>query len=145
MDFRASLDTGSIQEVIRLQGFSALLDPEIRDALVKGGTRIAQRAQQNAYDVFENNSPGGLADNIYPWLVSPTEMEIRVDKPYAHRREGLDDQGQPAPFHGPDALDRMFPNEISRPYLRPAMEQETPDVEALFAAAANNALGRIVA
>ena len=135
MDFRAELSTGSLQEIVRLQGFSALLDLGIREALIKGGTRIAQKAQENARNVFIRNDPGGLADNIYPWLVSPTSLEIRVGVAWGGRRE--------YGFSGmTDALGRFYANDPAKPYLQPAMESEGPEVEALFTAVCNNALGR---
>lgn len=136
MQFKAELDTASIAEIVRLQGFGALLDPGIRNALVEGGTRIAKQAQDNARSVFIQNSPGGLADNIYPWLASPSEMQIIVDKDYGQRRE----KG----FSGlTDALGRFYPYDPAKPYLIPAMESEGHGVEALFDAAVNNALGRV--
>lgn len=138
MDFKAVLDTHSLQEIVRLQGFAALLQPKIREALIEGGTRIAKKAQSNARSVFTHNSPGGLADSIYPYLASPSELEIRVPKPYGRRRE----KG----FSGmTDALGRYYTHDPAKPYLAPAMESEGPYVERMFAEAFSNALGRVIA
>ena len=136
MDFVMKLDTSSLQQIIRLQGFAGLLNPEIREALSEGGGFIARTAQGNARRVFIQNSPGGLADSIYPWLASSTEIEIRVAKPYGRRRE--------CGFSGmTDSLGRYYPYDPGKPYLGPAMEQEGAIVEQLMAEAVNHALGRI--
>jgi hypothetical protein len=136
MDFKAQLDTSSLQQIIRLQGFAGLLNPEIREALIEGGGLIARTAAGNARRVFTHNSPGGLADNIYPWLTSQTELEIRVAKIHGRRRE--------YGFTGmTDSLGRFYPYDPAKPYLAPAMEQEGPIVEKLFQMAVNHALGRV--
>lgn len=137
MDFTAKLDTKSLQQIVRLQGFKALLDPEIREVLIEGGGLIAKTASGNARRVFTRNSPGGLADSIYPWMKSKTEMEIIVAKPYGRRRE----KG----FSGmTDSLGRFYPHDPAKPYLGHAMEQEGAMIEGLMTDAVNNALGRIV-
>jgi hypothetical protein len=137
MDFTAKLDTKSLQQIVGLQGFKALLDPEIREVLIEGGGLIAKTASGNARRVFKHNSPGGLAASIYPYMISPTEMEIRVAKPYGRRRE----KG----FSGmTDSLGRYYPHDPAKPYLGPAMEQEGRMVEGMMDEAVNNALGRVV-
>jgi hypothetical protein len=137
MDFTAKLDTKSLQQIVGLQGFKALLDPEIREVLVEGGGLIAKTAAGNARRVFTHSSPGGLADSIYPWMKSPTEMEIVVAKPHGRRRE----KG----FSGmTDSLGRYYPHDPAKPYLGPAMAQEGAMVEELMVEAVNNALGRVI-
>jgi len=136
MDFKAELDASSLQQIVRLQGFAGLLNPEIREALIEGGGFIAKTAAGNARRVFIQNSPGGLADSIFPYLTSPTQMEIRVAKPYGRRRE--------YGFSGmTDSLGRFYPYDPGKPYLGPAMQQEGSMIEKLIAEAVNHALGRV--
>jgi hypothetical protein len=135
-DFRALLDTPSIERVTRLQGFSALLNPEIQQALTEGGTLLVDAARANTWAQFRNPT-GRLADRIYFWVADPGEVQVVVGVRYGHRREYS--------FKGPDSLGRMFPNDPAQPYLIPAVEDNEAAVQALFEAATNRALGRVAA
>lgn len=132
--FSLSFDTPSLAAITELIGFKALLDPEITLALTKGGSTIAQAAIDNTWTAFQNPH-GELASTIYPWLASPSEMEIRVDSPYGHRREYS--------FKGPDSLGRMFPNDPAEPYLQPALDANEGEVVQLIEGAVTSAWGRI--
>lgn len=132
--FTAMLDTDSLAEMVRLQGFSALLDPEITQALTQGGQILVKSAQDNTWEVFDNPS-GKLASEITYYVISPQEVAVSVGVPYGHRREYS--------FKGPDSLGRMFPNDRPRPYLIPAMEQNEQAVLDLISAATNSVLGRV--
>lgn len=134
MNFSAMLDTDSLAEIVRLQGFEALLDPEITAALAQAGALLVGAAQDNTWRVFDNPI-GALANSITFYVTSPEEIAVSVDVPYGHRREYS--------FKGPDSLGRMFPNDIPRPYLVPALENNEQAVLSLVEAAVNSALGRI--
>lgn len=134
--FTAMLDTPSIEALVRMEGFSALLSPEIVHALTVGGTLLVQTAQLNTWEVFDNPT-GELANSITFYLASPEEAQVRVGVPYGHRRE--------YGFSGPDALGRVYVNDRPRPYLVPALEQHEDDIATLFEQAVNSALGRIAA
>lgn len=125
--FSASFDTGSLATLTRLMGFSALLDPNIQEALTEAGTILTDAAVANTWEVFENPT-GELAGTIYPWLKSPSEMEIRVDSPYGRRREegfmGLYDSLGRGPFDDP-----------AKPYLAPALTANEDEVKAFIAEA----------
>lgn len=114
--FNLSFTTESLAELVRLVGFSALLDEDITDAFIDIGETVTQAAQANALSVFIRNDPGGLADSIYPWLTSPTQMEIRVGVAWGQRRE--------YGFSGmTDSLGRYYPYDPGKPYLTPALEE----------------------
>ncbi len=133
MDFRASLDAASIQEIVRLQGFSALLNPEITSALTQAGTLFVNAARDNTYQVFDNPT-GALADSIYFYLDDPNTASVAVGVIYGRRRE--------LGFVGlVDSLGRVG-TDRARPYLQPAVDEHQQEVEQLFAIAANKALGR---
>lgn len=124
--FSASFDTGSLATLTRLMGFSALLDPNIQEALTEAGTILTDAAVANTWEVFENPT-GELAGTIYPWLKSPSEMEIRVDSPYGRRQE----LGGGGLF---DSLGRPMTNP-AKPYLAPALAANEDEVKALIAEA----------
>lgn len=134
--FTAMLDTASLAEIVRLQGFSALLNPEITSALTESGKLLVGAAQANTWTAFMNPT-GALADSITFYVVSPEEVAVSVVVPYGHRREYS--------FKGPDSLGRMFPNDPAEPYLIPAMDQNEQAVLDLMAVAVNSALGRVAA
>lgn len=134
--FTAMLDNFSIGELVRLRGFSALLDPEIQQAFQEAGTLLVGAVQANTWTAFMNPT-GVLAGSVYFYVISADEIAVVVGVPYGHRREYS--------FKGPDSLGRMFPNDPAEPYLIPAMEQNEDAVLAIFAAATNSALGRIAA
>lgn len=133
-DWNISFDPASLQELVRLQGVSALLDPGITAALTKAGQVLVEAAQANTWTAFRNPT-GQLAGSIYFYVVSPTEVAVAVGVPYGHRREYS--------FKGPDSLGRMFPNDPAEPYLQPAVDAHTQDVADIMAAAVNDALGRV--
>lgn len=132
--FTAMLDAASLQEIVRLQGFSAFLNPEIQNALTQAGTLLVTAAQDNTWQVFDNPT-GYLASQIYFYVPNAEEVQVIAGAVYSHRREYS--------FKGPDSLGRMFPNDIPRPFLVPALEQNQDAVLALMAAAVNSALGRV--
>lgn len=132
--FTAMLDAPSLQELVRLRGFEALLSPEIQNALTQAGQILVTAAQDNTWQVFDNPT-GYLASQIYFYVPNAEEVEIVAGAVYSHRREYS--------FKGPDSLGRMFPNDIPRPFLVPALEQHQDAVLALIEAAVNNALGRV--
>lgn len=130
-------DTGSLEELVRLAGYSALLDPEITSALVQAGDLVVTTAQANTWNVFDNPT-GTLASNIYFHVVSPKEVEVGVANPpipYGHRREFS--------FYGPDSLGRVYPNDIPRPYLIPAVDEDSPLIMTMIEIACDNALARV--
>lgn len=133
--FTAMLDADSLAEIVRLQGFSALLNPEIQSALTQAGTLLVSSAQANTWQVFDNPT-GYLASQIYFYVPNSEEVEVVAGAIYSHRREYS--------FYGPDSLGRTFPNDIPRPYLIPALEQNEQTVIDLMNAAVNSALGRVV-
>ncbi len=134
--FTAMLDTPSIAELVRLRGFSALLNPEIQAALIASGELLVGAAQANTWTAFMNPS-GLLASTIYFYVPGPEEVQVIVASAYGHRREYS--------FKGPDSLGRMFPNDPAEPYLVPALEANEQAVLDLMAVAVNSALGRIAA
>lgn len=136
MDFHASFDPGSLQEITRLQGFAALLNPEVTQGLTEAGTLLTNAAVANTWSVFANPS-GELADTIYPYVISPTEVAIAVGAPHGRRRE----KG----FSGmTDALGRFYANDPAKPYLQPAVDDHQQEVAEIMEMRVNAALGRIV-
>jgi hypothetical protein len=135
MNFSASLDTASLAALARMQGFAALLSPEIVQALTESGQLLVKAAQDNTWRVFDNPT-GQLADSITFYVVSPEEVEVSVGVPYGHRRE--------VGFSGKvDSLGRFYPNDPARPYLVPALQENEGVVLDLISAAVESALGRV--
>jgi hypothetical protein len=132
--FTAMLDTESLATLVQLQGFGALLHPEIQQALIKSGQILVEAAQANTWEVFDNPT-GVLADSIVFYVTGPEEVAVSVGVPYGHRRE--------YGFVGQiDSLGRVG-SDRARPYLIPAMEANESTVLSLIEAATNNALGRV--
>lgn len=117
MDFSASLDPGSLDAITQMLGFQALLDPAIQDALSKAGNLVVTTAQTNTWTVFANPT-GNLAASIYFWVASPTEVDVAVGVPYGRRRE-LGFSGRT------DSLGRYYAFDPGKPYLEPAMQEDT--------------------
>jgi hypothetical protein len=135
MDFHIGFDPGSLEEIVRLQGFGALLDPSISQGLIQSSTVLTNAAVANTWRVFTNSS-GKLASTIYPYVVSPTEVAIAVGSPYGRRRE----KG----FSGmTDSLGRYYANDPGKPYLQPALDEHQQDVMTIMGQAVNTALGRV--
>lgn len=134
MKFSAMLDTNSLAELVRMQGFAALLNPEITAALAESGKLLVQAAQDNTWTAFQNPT-GELADSITFYVDSPEEVSVNVGVPYGHRRE--------MGFSGADALGRVY-NDPAEPYLIPALDANEGTIADLMAAATNSALGRVV-
>lgn len=133
--FSASFDTGSLAALTRLMGFGALLNPNIQAALTEAGTLLTNAAVANTWQVFEHPT-GKLAGAIYPWLVSPSEMEIRVDSPYGRRREeGFSGQT--------DSLGRYYADDPAKPYLRPALADNQEAIKQLIAEAVQITLSEL--
>src|SRR5579859_278084 len=133
--FSRSFDLPSLAALARLHGFSVLLDDEIQPALIDVAQKITQDAQANTWQVFDNPS-GKLADRIYPFVVSPAEMEIRVDVPYGRRRE--------LGFSGmTDSLGRFFANDPAKPYLQPALDANIDYAQERVGLAVESALVRL--
>ena len=136
MDFSMGFDPGSLAQIARLAGFSALLDPEIVAALAWSGELVVTTARANTWRVFANPT-GNLADSIYFHMAGPMEAEVAVGVPYGRRRE--------YGFSGmTDALGRFYPYDPAKPYLEPALEEDIPLIQARMELACNNALGRLV-
>lgn len=134
MRFTAMLDSDSLAELARLQGFSALLDPQIVSALAESGKLLVRAAQDNTWQAFQNPT-GKLADSITFQVLSPEEIAVVVGEPYGHRRE--------VGFSGADALGRVY-HDQPEPYLVPALQDNEQAVLDLMEAAVNSALGRVV-
>lgn len=134
IDWGVSFDPGSLAELVRLRGFSILLDPEITAALKQAADLLVTTARANTYQVFDNPT-GVLEQSIYPYVVSPSEIAVRVGVDYGHRREYS--------FYGPDSLGRVYPNDIPRPYLEPALEEDRDLIALMMEVAVNKALDRV--
>lgn len=127
MMFTVSFDPGSLEALARLAGFGVLLNPNIQASLTEAGTLLTNAAVANTWQVFANPT-GELASTIYPWLVSPSQMEIRAGSPYGRRRE----EG----FSGmTDSLGRTYTNDPGKPYMRPALDDNAEAVKQLIAEA----------
>jgi hypothetical protein len=134
-DFHVGFDPGSLAELTRLEGFGALLDPQITAALTKAGELIVTTARANTWAVFANPT-GQLADSIYFWVVSPTEVDIAVGVPYGRRRE--------LGFSGmTDSIGRYYPYDPGKPYAEPAVEEDSPLIEMLISEAVYMAFGEV--
>lgn len=137
MDFHIGMDPGSLEEIVRLQGFSALLNPAITRGLTEGGTLLVNATVANTWSIFANPT-GELADSVYFYVVGPTEVAVAVGVPWAQRRE----KG----FSGmTDALGRYYPNDPAKPYAQPAVDDNQQEIEEIMEMAVNTALGRIAA
>ena len=134
-DFSIGFDPGSLAAITKLEGFAALLNPEVTDALTQAGELLVTTAQANTWSVFANPT-GQLASSIYFYVVSPTEVDVAVGVPYGARRE--------YGFSGmTDSIGRYFANDPGKPYLQPAVDEDTPMVQELIATAVYNAWGMI--
>ena len=130
----AMLDADSLAEIVRLQGFSALLNPEIQAALTQAGQLLVDAAAANTWQVFDNPT-GYLASQIYFYVPNSEEVEVVAGAVYSHRREyGFVGQV--------DSLGRVG-TDVARPYLIPALENNEQAVLDLMSTAVNSALGRI--
>jgi hypothetical protein len=137
MDFHIGFDPGSLSALTQLAGFGALLDPEVQSGLTQVGTLLVNATQANTWSAFANPT-GQLADSIYFYVISPTEVAVAVGVPYAQRRE----RG----FSGmTDALGRFYPYDPAKPYAQPAVDQHQQEITEIMEVAVNGALGRIVA
>lgn len=135
LDFHASMDPQSLEEIVRLVGFEALLIPEIAGGLTASGTLLVAAAQAKTWEVFKNPT-GRLASTIYFYVISPKEVAVEVGSPYGQRRE----KG----FSGmTDALGRFYPYDPAKPYLQPAMDENEGNVLHLMETAVSTALGRV--
>lgn len=135
-DYSIGWNPGSLEELVRLAGFSALLDPEITAALTKIGEMVVTTARANTWEVFDNPT-GALADSIYFHVVSPSEVEVGVGVPYGGRREWG--------FSGKvDSLGRYYANDPGKPYLIPALYEDEPLAADMIELACYNAMGRLV-
>lgn len=134
-DFNCSFDPGSLDTITQLMGFSALLNPEITNALSQAGTMLVTTAQTNTWLVFEHPT-GELAGSITFYVASPSEVDLTVGVPYGRRRE--------YGFSGmTDSLGRYYAHDPAKPYLAPAVETDTPLVVAMLENAVYNAWGEL--
>lgn len=134
-DFHMGFDPGSLAALTKLEGFAALLNPEVTKALTQAGELLVTTAQANTWTVFANPT-GRLASSIYFYVVSPMEVDLAVAVPYGRRRE--------YGFSGmTDSLGRFFPSDPAKPYLQPAIDTDTPLVQELMATAVYNAWGMV--
>jgi hypothetical protein len=137
MDFHISLDPQSLSEITQLQGFAGLLNPAVQKGLEESGILLVNTTVANTWNVFANPT-GKLADSIYFYVISPTEVAVAVGVPYGQRRE----RG----FSGmTDALGRYYPNDPAKPYAQPAVDQTQQEIQEIMEMAVNSALGRIAA
>lgn len=137
MDFHIGFDSGSLSEVTQLQGFAGLLNPAVQEGLTEGGTLLVNATVANTWSVFANPS-GKLADSVYFYVISPTEVAVAVGVPWAQRRE----RG----FSGmTDSLGRYYPHDPAKPYAEPAVDQTQQEIAEIMEMAVNTALGRIAA
>jgi hypothetical protein len=137
MDFNISMDPGSLSALTQLQGFAGLLNPAVVEGLRQSGVLLVNAAQANTWNVFANPT-GDLADSIYFYVISPTEVAVAVGVPYGRRRENG--------YSGfTDALGRYYPNDPAKPYLTPAVDDNTQEIQEIMEMAMNTALGRIAA
>lgn len=135
MDFHASLDPESLAAVTQLMGMGALLDPAIQNALTQAGELIVTTAQTNTWTVFDHPT-GQLASSIYFWVVSPSEVAVGVGVPYGRRRE--------YGFSGmTDSLGRYYAYDPGKPYLEPALAEDTEMILMLVAQGVEQAFGTI--
>lgn len=134
-DFSVGFDPGSLAKIVRLEGFAALLNPQITAALVLSGELLVATAQANTWQVFDNPT-GQLADSIYFYVVSPEEVDVAVGVPYGRRREmgfdGMYDSLGRGPFHDP-----------AKPYLQPAVDASRDQIQELMTIAVYDAWGSI--
>lgn len=134
-NFSLGFDPGSLAAITKLEGFAALLNPEVTDALTQAGQLLVTTAQTNAWTVFDHPT-GQLADSITFYVASPTEVNLIVGVPYGRRRE--------YGFSGmTDSLGRFFANDPGKPYVEPAIEEDKPMVQELMATAVYNAWGEV--
>lgn len=132
MDFRLGLDPGSLETLVRLAGFAALLDPEVQAALTAAGTLLVNAAVANTWDMFANPT-GTLASSIYFWVASPQEVDIAVGVPYGRRRE--------LGYSGcTDIIGRYFADDPGKPYLQNALDDHRDAVRDLVAVGVEHAL-----
>jgi hypothetical protein len=97
--YSLSFDQKSLSEIAAFAGFPVLLSNEVQNAMSQGGDLILASAQQNATAYFANPT-GQLASSLSKLSLSPYEIIISSDSPYAHRR----DQG----FSGTDSMGRTY-------------------------------------
>lgn len=136
LDFHIGMDASSLEEIVRLQGFAALLNPEITSGLTESSILLVNAAVANTWNVFDN-STGALASEIYAYVISPTEVAIVSGIIYGARRE----RG----FVGQvDSLGRVG-TDRARPYLQPAVDDHQQEIAEVMEMAVNSALGRIAA
>jgi hypothetical protein len=134
-DFHMGMDPLSLAEIVRMQGFSALLDPEVTAGLAESGALLVSAAVTKTWEVFANPT-GRLASTIYFYVMSPTQVALVVASPYGRRRE--------YGFSGmTDALGRFYPYDPAKPYLEPTLTEHEGDVLKIMEARVDTALGRI--
>lgn len=133
--FSLGFDPGSLQELVRLGGFKALLSPEITSALTQAGIILVQTAQLNTWQVFTNPT-GALADTIHFYVQSPSQVVLMVDSPYGRRREWG--------FSGmTDSLGRYYANDPGKPYVAPALNQQQQEIMKLIEQAVRKTLQKV--
>lgn len=136
LDFSFGFDPGSLQKLVELRGFSALLDPEIVEALKWSSDLIVTTAKANAWEVFDTHPTEGIENSIYAYMNNPMEFVVAVGAPYGRRRE--------MGFTGmTDALGRFYASDPGKPYLLPAVEEDQELISLRVEQAVNNALDRI--
>lgn len=112
--FSLSFDPGSLETLVRMAGFQALMEPEVVNMLAATGVLLVTAAQANTWAVFDAPT-GVLADSITFMVDSPSEISVTVGVPYGARRE--------YGFVGmTDSLGRVG-TDRARPYLQPAIDE----------------------
>jgi hypothetical protein len=134
-DFHIGFDPVSLEKLVRLAGFEALMMPEVTAMLTATGQLLVTAAQTNTWQVFDNPT-GVLADSIYFYVVSPTEVDLAVGVIYGRRRE-LGGGGLL------DSLGRQM-NDRARPYLQPAIDDSQDLIRTIMEESVMTALGGII-
>jgi len=115
-----AFDSASLGAITNLARFGAFLEPEMGAAMSQIGDIIVQAAVANTWAVFEAPT-GALADSIRAILDGPMAVEVGSDSPYAARREfGFSGQT--------DSRGRFYANDPAKPYLTPALEQNSDQI-----------------
>ena len=126
-------DAQSLAAIARLQDLEPYLNAEMAIAMDEIGTMLMVTAIVNTWKVFANPT-GDLADTIHPVTISPLEIEVGSDSPYAARRE--------FGFMGKtDALGRGPFNDPAKPYLDPALTENEDQIMVIM----NNAAAEAIA
>jgi hypothetical protein len=122
-------DPASLGLIAKFSNFANYLNPEMSAAMEQIGELIVPAAQANTWTAFQHPT-GKLSDAIGFQLVSPMEVVITVDVPYAWRLE--------MGYHAADSLGRLY-DESAEPYAEPALLSSEDQIMMLMGNAAAEA------